>query len=190
MIRFEFGGSLRETHDHGVDGARDRAVQDGRQHEAGEEAEASDDGPVVALAHGGIGEPIPRRIRADAVPDRRAEAADDQRQDKEDVPHEVVGDDRLPATILEEGHDALTGLDVAVPVQSHVDEGPLVEVFEQAAYIFVSCRRRKWGKRGGVEKCSLADPNDTPQPSESTRKSKKRGKTSNPPTLQSSHARK
>ena len=89
MIRFEFGGSLRETHDHGVDGARDRAVQDGRQHEAGDEAKSGDDGRVVSggVGEGGVGEPIPRRIGADAETDRRAEAADDQCQDEEDVPH-------------------------------------------------------------------------------------------------------
>ena len=96
MVRLEFGGSLRETDDHRVDGRRHQAEEGGAQDEAYRRADQKGTGdhrPV--LLH---------QISHDRTDDTRdnADADTDHQQDRVD---EVIGNDRGPSSCLEQLKD-------------------------------------------------------------------------------------
>jgi hypothetical protein len=46
------------------------------------------------------------------------------------LPDKIIGNDGIPTTILEQGDDIPSSLQIAVSVQSNVNEGPSIEVFD------------------------------------------------------------
>mmetsp|Transcript_11421 Transcript_11421/g.28139 ORF Transcript_11421/g.28139 Transcript_11421/m.28139 type:complete len:405 (+) Transcript_11421:357-1571(+) len=131
MIRLELRGTLREAHDDGIHRARDGAHHDARQDQPGDESQSGAHGAYIARA-GRVVEPSGGTVLVEGEADGGAYSPHAQGEEEEDVSHEVVGDDGLPAAVAKEGEDVLPRLDVSITVQSHVHEGPLVEVLEDA----------------------------------------------------------
>eukprot|EP00585_Thalassiosira_rotula_P016917 CAMPEP_0196192568 /NCGR_PEP_ID=MMETSP0911-20130528/49082_1 /TAXON_ID=49265 /ORGANISM="Thalassiosira rotula, Strain GSO102" /LENGTH=493 /DNA_ID=CAMNT_0041464761 /DNA_START=2104 /DNA_END=3585 /DNA_ORIENTATION=- len=131
VIRLEFRRTLRETHNHGIHRARDGAHQNARQHHPRHESQSGARG-ADRFRIGRVVETAIETVLVEGEADGRADQADAEAEEEEDVPYEIVGDDRLPSSVLEEGEDVLPRLEVAVSVEADVDERPLVEVLEDA----------------------------------------------------------
>ena len=136
MIRLKFRRTLREAHNNSVHGTRNRTHQNTREDQPRHETKPGARGADRAGA-GRVIEPTLRTVFVEGITNGRANTADAETEEEEYVVDEIICDDCLPSTVLEEGEDVLSGLEVAISIKSDIDKCPLVEVFKNAGVVIV-----------------------------------------------------
>jgi len=136
MIRLKLRRTLRKAHNNRVHGTRNSTHQNAREDQPRHETKPGARGADRAGVRRVI-EPTLGTVFVEGVANGRADTADAETEEEEYVVDEIICDDCLPSTVLEEGEDVLSGLEVAVSIKSDIDKCPLIEVFKDAGVIIV-----------------------------------------------------